>query len=331
MTRSPLGPGQEFDRIRAIAAELGIEPAALGDDCALLAPGPGAVVVSTDVSVEDVHFRRAWLSLEEIGWRAAAGALSDIAAEGAEPTGVLAAVTVPSGAAPADLIAVMRGIGAAAAAVSTQVLGGDLSSGPAWSIAITVLGRAARPVTRAGALPLDQVWVTGHLGAARAALEAWRRGVEPAPGARRAFAHPEPRIAAGRWLAAHGARAMLDLSDGLGGDAGHLAAASGIALELSLDRLPVAPDAIVEAERLGMAPAVFAAQGGEDYELLVALPPDFGAVNARAFAQACGVPLTCIGVARDGAGARFTAGGVPVALQGYDHFRAAVDAVRGAR
>jgi thiamine-monophosphate kinase len=330
MTHSPLGPGQEFDRIRAIAAELGLEPAALGDDCALLAPGPGALVVSTDVSVEDVHFRRAWLSLEEIGWRAAAGALSDLAAEGAEPTGLLAAVTVPSGADPAAVVKLMRGIGAVAAAVSTQVLGGDLSSGPVWSIAITVLGRAARPVTRAGALPRDQIWVTGQLGAARAALEAWRRGAEPAPGARHAFAHPEPRIAAGRWLAAQGARAMLDLSDGLGGDAGHLAAASNVALELSLDRVPVAPDAIAEAERLGMAPATFAAEGGEDYELLVALPRDFGLADAQAFARACGVPLTCIGVVREGAGARFCAAGTPVALQGYDHFRAAVDAVRGA-
>ncbi|HEU4587631.1 MAG TPA: thiamine-phosphate kinase [Gemmatimonadales bacterium] len=330
MTRSPLGPGEEFDRIRAIAAALDVEPAALGDDCALVAPGPGALVVSTDLSVEDVHFRRAWLALGEIGWRAAAGALSDLAGEGAEPLGLLAAVTVPSGAAETDVVEVMRGVGSAGAAVGAQVLGGDLSRGPVWSVAITVLGRATRPVLRAGALPGDHVWVTGRLGAARAALEAWRRGAEPAPAARRAFAHPEPRIGAGRWLAAHGARAMLDLSDGLAGDAGHLAAASAVALELSLERLPVAPDAIVEAERLGQAPAAFAAEGGEDYELLVALPPEFGAADAQAFTRACGLPLTCIGVARDGAGAHFSAGGAPVALRGYDHFRAAVDAVRDA-
>lgn len=330
MTASPLGPGPEFDRIRAIAAVLNIDPARLGDDCALLAPVSGALAVSTDLSVEDVHFRRTWLSLEEIGWRAAASALSDLAGEGAAPVGLLAAVTVPRDTHEADVVELMRGVGAAAAAVDADVLGGDLSTGPAWSVAVTVLGRAQRPVTRAGATEGDGVWVTGALGGARAALQAWRRGVEPAPAARQAFAHPEPRIAAGRWLAEHGARAMLDLSDGLGGDAGHLAAASGVALELSLDRVPVAPDAVAEARLLGMSPALFAAEGGEDYELLVALPSEFSPAQAEAFVRACGLPLTRIGVAREGTGARFTAGGAPVAVRGYDHVRAAVDAMRGA-
>lgn len=321
MTDIPLGPGGEFDRIRLVAAALGDAAGALGDDCAVLPDAPGAVVLSTDVSVEEVHFRRAWLSLEEIGWRAAAAALSDLAAVGAEAVGLLVALTVPRAAADDDLVALMRGIGAAAGSVGGRVLGGDLSTGPSWSAAVTVIGRARRPMSRAGARPGDRLWVTGSLGLARAALESWRRGDAPAPEARRRFAHPEPRIAAGRWLAAHGARAMLDLSDGLGGDARHLAAASRVALDVSLDRLPVAAAAADEAGRLGVPSVRFAAEGGEDYELLVALPPAFGDADAGAFTRETGLALTRIGAVGEGAGVRFAMAQGAVALQGFDHFR----------
>ncbi len=180
----------------------------------------------------------------------------------------------------------MQGVGAAAASVGATVSGGDLSSGPAWSIAVTVIGETSRPVTRAGARPGDALWVTGALGGSRAALEAWRRGGEPQAEARRRYAHPEPRITAGRWLAQHGARAMLDLSDGLGGDAAHLAAASGVAVDIDLALLPLADGVSQEANRLGQSPMRFAAEGGEDFELLVALPPDFDA--AAEFARVSG-------------------------------------------
>ncbi|HEU5171449.1 MAG TPA: thiamine-phosphate kinase [Gemmatimonadales bacterium] len=316
-----LGPGAEFDRIRAIAAALGPAAARLGDDCALIADPCGTLALSTDVSVEGVHFRREWLTPEEIGWRAAAAALSDLAAEGAETVGLLAAVSVPADAPAADIVALMRGVGDAAVSAGGVVLGGDLSTAPVWSAAVTVVGRAERPVTRAGARPGDRVWVTGALGAARAALDAWRRGGEPAPDARRAFAHPEPRIAAGRKLAALGARAMLDLSDGLGGDAAHLAAASRVALAIDLGLVPVAPAAVAEAHRCGLAPARYAAEGGEDYELLVVLPPEFGDRSAPDLQQACGVPVTLIGWVHDGSGVRFSSRGAEVALSGFDHFR----------
>ena len=110
------------------------------------------------------------------------------------------------------------------------------------------------------------------------------------PGARARFAHPEPRIAAGRWLARHGARAMIDLSDGLAGDTWHLAAASGVALEIDLNTIPVVPEVPEEAARLGVPPERFAAEGGEDYELLVALPARFDAMDL--FVRECGLPLT---------------------------------------
>jgi thiamine-monophosphate kinase len=316
-----LGPGAEFDRIRGIARALGGRARGLGDDCALLPDGSGVLALSTDVSVEGVHFRLDWIELAEIGWRAAAAGLSDLAAEGAQPLGVLSAITVPAGATEEDLVEVAGGIGAATAAVSSAVLGGDLSRGPVWSVTVTVIGRAERPVTRAGARPGDGVWVTGALGAARAAVESWRRGEVPPDDARRAFARPQPRISAGRWLAAHGARAMLDLSDGLAADAAHLAAASDVRLHLTLETVPVAPAAIAEARRLGLPVQQFAAQGGEDFELLVALPPEFGEAGVREFEAACGLALTRVGTVERGSGVRAELLGRRLELQGYDHFR----------
>jgi thiamine-monophosphate kinase len=318
---SPLGPGPEFDRIRHIARALGDRAYGLGDDCALLPDGNGALAVSTDVSVEGVHFRLDWIEPAEVGWRAAAAGLSDLAAEGAVPIGVLSALTVPDGAAERDLVALMGGIGDAAGAAGGVVIGGDLSAGPAWSVAITVIGRAERAVTRAGARPGDGIWVTGALGGARAALEAWRRGAAPAEDARQAFAHPEPRIAAGLWLAGHGARAMLDLSDGLAGDAEHLAAASEVAIDLALEMVPVAAAAIAEAKRLDVPVQQFAAEGGEDYELLVALPREFGAADAREFEAACRIALTRVGSVKRGRGVHVELAGRPLVLRGYDHFR----------
>ena len=316
-----LGPGAEFDRIRAVAKALGPAGGTIGDDCVLLSVDDTTLALSTDASVEGVHFRLEWISLEEAGWRAAAAALSDLAAEGAEPAGLLAAVMAPRSSSEEDVVAVMRGVGDAGGFAGAPVLGGDLSSGPAWGVTVTVVGRVTTPVTRAGARPGDGVWVTGAVGGARAALERWRRGEKPAPEARRAFAHPVPRITAGRWLAGHGARAMIDLSDGLGADAGHLAAASRVAVELELERVPVAGDAPAEASRLGIPVQQFAAEGGEDYELLVALPGTFGPTDVAAFERACGIALTRVGSIASGRGVSAAFADRRVALQGWDHFR----------
>ena len=314
MSNTPLAGGAEFDRIRAIATALGDRARELGNDTALVKLGDSTVALSADVSVEGVHFRREWLSLEEIGWRAAAAALSDLAAAGAEPVGVLAALTLPEREPQPSFVALMDGVGAAAAAVGGKVLGGDLSRGGAIQLAITVIGTAARPVRRAGATPGDGVWVTGELGGARAALTAFLAGREPDAAARARFARPEPRISAGRWLAEHGARAMLDVSDGLAGDAGHLAAASGVAMLLDLDRVPCHPAVPAEAARIGEAPPVFAAKGGEDYELLVVLPPEYSGGALAPFA------LQRIGEVRAGAGLELQLAGEPVVLSGYEHF-----------
>ena len=311
MTSIPLGGGAEFDRIRAISARLGSRAGPLGDDCAFIVAAGETLAVSTDVSVEGVHFRREWLSPAEIGWRAAAAALSDLAAAGASVVGLLAALTLPRGADPGLVVELMDGVGDAVASAGGRVLGGDLSSGEAMALAITVIGRADHPAHRRGARPGDGLWGTGSLGGARAALAAWQAGREPAPRARERFARPVPRIREGAWLAAHGATAMLDLSDGLAGDARHLAAASEVAVVIDLAAVPV--DSGVTAEVLGDESAqVFAARGGEDYELLVAMPP--------AFRGAEGLDLTRVGSVAAGGGARFQLDSGEVVLSGYDHF-----------
>lgn len=317
MTAIPLGGLGEFERIRAIAAALGPDAGVLGDDTAAVPPGQGTLLVSTDASVENVHFKRAWLTPGEIGWRAAASALSDLAAAAAVPAGLTVALTVPVDCPEAELVALMRGVGDAARAAGCQVLGGDLSTGPALALTITVFGYADPPMSRRGAQAGDGVWVTGALGGARAALVAWRDGRAPEPRAHQAFAHPRPRIEVARWLCQHGATAMIDISDGLGGDAQHLAAASAVGLRLELERVPVHPAVAVCAAVVGEDPALFAAVGGEDYELLVTLPHDFaGAAECLA---ATGIPLTRVGLVRRDPGVQATLMGTVVVVSGFQH------------
>jgi len=313
-----LGTGGEFDRLRAIFASLGAAGRGLGDDCALVRIGARTVALSIDLSLEGVHFRTDWLSFREIGWRATAAALSDLAAEGAEPRGVLVSLAVPDdrqrrpgNASPA--VQIMSGVGAAARSVGAHVLGGDLTRSSRYLVDVCALGVARRPVRRSGARPGDGVWVTGRLGGAGLALAALLAGRRPPAPVRRRFVRPEPRIAAGAWLARHGARAMIDVSDGLAADAGHLAAASGVRVEIALERIPRWPGATARA----------AAQSGEEYELLVALPRRFDERAARAFRRATGLPLTRIGACTRGGGARVTDNGRPAAsLSGFDHFPA---------
>jgi thiamine-monophosphate kinase len=315
-----LASGVEFDRIRAFARSLGSSASGLGDDCALIDVAGEILALSVDLSIENIHFRRDWLSMDEIGWRATASALSDLAAVGADVIGVLTAIAMPTGSVEADLEALAGGIGNAVRDAGGKVLGGDLSQGPVWAIDVTVVGRAEHPVRRSGAAAGDAVWVTGVLGGSRAALETWLAGAQPEAVPRARFAHPSPRLAAGRWLASRGARAMIDLSDGLAGDARHLASAGRVGIEIALDRLPIDEGVSSAAARAGEDPRVFAAGGGEDYELLVVLPPDFAA-KATAFANEIGVTLTRVGEVIDGHGARMLLAGQEVEIAGFDHFR----------
>ena len=181
---SGLGPGREFDRIRQILARLGPVARGVGDDCAVVPDGAGSLVVSSDLSVEGRHFRRDWLGPEEIGWRATASALSDLAAAGARAVGALVSLGVPADGDDVTVVAIMEGVGEALRSVDGALLGGDLSGAGQWILNVTVLGRADRPVGRAGAQPGDGLWVSGQLGGARSALalqSLQAAPIEPAP------------------------------------------------------------------------------------------------------------------------------------------------------
>jgi len=294
-----LGPGTEFDLIRQFVASDGPLPGEVrvgpGDDAAVL---EGGWVVSSDVSVEDIHFRRTWLSDEEIGYRAGAAALSDLAAMAASPVAMLVSMAAPRSG--VDVAAVQAGLRAAAGSVGAAVIGGDLSGSPGpLMIDVVVLGCTARPVLREGAEAGDEVWVTGRLGAAAAAAKVWKSGDEPSAALREAFVRPRPRVAEARWLVdREWVDALVDLSDGLAGDAGHLAAASGVRISLEVAEIPVADAA---AAALGAEAALDAAlHGGEDYELCFVTDP--GKVNAADFERCFGVPLTRVGTVSEGEG-----------------------------
>jgi thiamine-monophosphate kinase len=306
-----LGPGAEFDLIRAVMSQLAGGASGIGGDCAVIAMPPDAkLVLSTDTSVENVHFRRSWITPAEIGYRATAAALSDLAAAGAAPIAILVAVSAPA-AWLSDLPAVAGGAGAAARDAGTVVVGGDTTSGPVLTLTVTVAGASERPLYRSGARPGDRVYVTGRLGGPAAAVRAWTHGAEPDTAARARFAHPAPRLREGQWLAAHAATAAIDVSDGLVADLRHLAAASGVRLSLDLDRLPRWPGATV----------LEGAAGGEEYELAVTAGVPLDTV---AFERTFGIPLTLVGDALPGNGTVDAyEGGVRIAsIPGYDHFSA---------
>lgn len=279
-----LGPGPEFERIRSMIQAAGHSPEHIGDDAAVMDLPPGEkLVVSTDTSVENVHFRRDWMTFEEIGFRATAAALSDLAAMAATPAGAVVAYGVPASDSDA-LDALARGAGAAAAASGTMIIGGDISSSATVTVTTTVIGFAARPLLRSRARDGDLIYVTGILGGPLLALRAFQQGRVPSAAARDRFVRPVPRIKEAQWLAAKGATSCIDISDGLAGELWHIASASGVELHTGLHNLRI-------FEGLSIQDAM---QSGEEYELCVTMPEE---VDQAEFETRFGIPLSLIGVA----------------------------------
>ncbi len=313
----------EFAAIERLRNRLPEPPAGqvwIGDDAAVLGTTRGRLVLTTDLAVAGVHADLELIGLDDLGWRAFAAAVSDVAAMGARPLGAVVGVAGPPS---TDLDRLYDGIAASSEAHGCPVVGGDLTNSAELVVAVTVTGHVeGEPgaVLRSGARPGDSLWVTGPLGAAAAGLRALQArsaprraspGTGPAPGevtpemaVEMAHRRPQARLAEGETARRAHATAMIDVSDGLLADLGHMADASGVGFRL--DEVPVAPGATID-DALG---------GGEDYELVVAVG-DAGHLLA-AFAEAGLRPPVLIGACTDDPAERTLAGKQVPAL-GWEH------------
>jgi thiamine-monophosphate kinase len=320
------------DRVAAATgADAGVR-VGIGDDCAVLEPRPGAALLATtDMLIENVHFRRRWAQPGDVGWKAMAVNLSDIAAMGGRPRWALFALGFPEGTDASEVEAFYEGALALARSHEVTIVGGDTSASPAgWVVNVTLLGDALPLRLRSTARIGDVVAVTGALGAAAAGLALLERGAAPSALASehrdeviRAHLRPRPRVPEGRWLvSAGGVTAMMDLSDGLGIDLPRLLAASGVGAAIDVDRVPIHEAARATGAALGVDPAAWATSGGEDYELLLTCEPQALGRLQPGLRDVCGTALTPIGEVIEGAGeVRWSAAGRPVTVaRGFEHF-----------
>ena len=295
----------------------------MGDDAAVVR-ARAVCVTSVDAMVDGVHFRLGgnWMTPAQVGWRALAAALSDLAAMGAEPGEAYLMLGLPAGFAEEQALELVRGARHLADATGTAILGGDLVAAPALTVSVTAVGwvdSADELVGRDGAQPGDLIGVTGRLGGAGAGLAVLQGRMDDAGGGLAALQGrmddtgagsavlqgrvddagaapalldrlrtPTPRLAEGRALADVGAHAMIDLSDGLATDAGHVGRASGVLLEVDLSTLPLEAGVTEIAAQLDLPPWRLAATGGEDYELCCCLAPEDRERAEQALAEIAG-------------------------------------------
>lgn len=297
-----------------------------GDDASVVA-ADAVVVTSVDAMVEGVHFRLGTHSYADVGHRALAAALSDVAAMGVRAGEAYVTLVLPPAIDSVGVVAMVEAMAALAERHGALIAGGDVTSGPALVVSITVTGwadDAAHPVRRSGARPGDLVGVSGELGASGAGLmllDGAATGTRPelADPLVRRHRRPEPRLALGLALATAGASAMIDVSDGLATDAGHIAERSAAAVTIRLADLPLAPGVADVADAAGRDPVELAATAGEDFELLFTAPPDL-CERVQRSAHAAGVRVTFVGEVAAGGGLTLLGpDGRPVALEGYEH------------
>jgi thiamine-monophosphate kinase len=309
---------REFDVIRAFSArfpappEAVIEPA--GDDCAVVRLGGETWVAAADMLVSGRHFED-WAPPEDVGYKAVAANVSDVAAMGGIPRFVLVSGGAPD---PEVVLRCMEGVLEACREFEVYPLGGDTTGADALVVDVAILGNLeTEPILRSGARPGHLLAVTGELGASAAGLIALQAGGRKPARLVARHLRPRPRVAVGRAAARLGAGAMIDLSDGLASDVRHLCDRSGVGCRIDLDRLPVADDTRAYLLSRVREPRLVAATGGEDYELLLAAPEDvIGTIR-----EETEVPLTVVGEVTPGSQPEFALGGRVVAnLAGWDHF-----------
>lgn len=305
----------EFGLIARVTARLGSGPATLvgpGDDGAVVVAGDGRVVASTDALVEGRHFRRDWSSAVDVGHRAAGANLADIAAMGATPTALLVALCAPATLEVKWAEELADGLAAEAAKVGAAVVGGDMSSSPTLMLSVTALGdlRGVPPVLRSGARPGDVLAMAGRLGYAAAGYTVLSRGFRTPKLLVEAYRRPEIPYPAGPAAARAGASSMIDISDGLIADLGHVATASGVGVDVDKSAFEVPPQMRDAAQALGVDPYHWVLGGGEDHALVATFPEGTALPDG----------FRAIGRVTDGAGV--TVDGKPhKGPAGWDHFR----------
>lgn len=332
-----IGDIGEFGLIDRIAGLVGDAPGAvltaIGDDTAVIDTGaPRLLLATIDMQIEDRHFIRARTSPADLGRRIAAVNLSDIGAMGGEPRWALASLALPADLEVEWVDQFYRGLTEQLGRFGATVIGGNLSGGTAIVLDLALLGEVERDAVlrREGACPGDLLLVTGDLGASAAGRQALDAGLDqsdPAVAAMVAAHHvPVPRVREGGAIAATRlATAMIDLSDGLSSDLGHLCERSGVGAAIDAAKLPVAAETRTIAARLGLDPVRLAIAGGEDLELLFSAPPEAAGAIDRAVQSLTGVPVTVIGrvmPAEHGRRILIDGRSTPLTADGWDHFRA---------
>ena len=307
----------ELEVVRRISALLPPAPpevlVPVGDDCAVFEIGDSTWVAASDMLTHGHHFKD-WAAPESVGYKAVAVNVSDVSAMGGTPRFVLTSGGAPD---PETALRCFEGVAFACEEFGVYPLGGDTTRADALTVDVAILGElATRPVLRSGAKPGDLLAVTGELGAGAAGLLILEQNIPGYERLVRRYLRPEPRLEAGRVAANLCANAMMDLSDGLASDLRRVCDRSGVGSSVDLDLLPVQDDTRELARSLGYDPAVLAATGGEDYELLISAP---GRI-LDALAESIATPLTVIGEVTQENVAFRRGDEIVEGLSGWDHF-----------